>query len=194
VLEALVERMVTEFEPSIIAIVEDPGLSALEKLQRYIDQGGRCKTDRKTFLLEVVRVWYADENALIRQKTQAAMMERLKPLLNKIIDQGLRESSFTTPYPEHVWQMTLHLIQGLGDEFATLVLSNSPDPDALHYMERMIAAYSEALEQILGASRGSICLMDPELLKEWFASPHDQPPIAAPATAGEVGILEPQKA
>jgi AcrR family transcriptional regulator len=193
VLEGLVERMVAEFEPSIIAIVEDPRLSAVEKLQRYIDTGGRWKTDRKTFMIELVRVWYADENAIVRQKTTAAMMERVKPLLNKIVDQGIREGSFTTSHPEHVWQMLVHLVQGLGDEFAVVLLSKEPGPGALQHIEGMIAAYTDAMEQILGAPRGSLCLMDPELLKEWFAAPQDPLPITAPLLTNEVENVESQK-
>jgi AcrR family transcriptional regulator len=194
VLEALVERMAAEIIPVITSIVEDPELPALEKLQRYIDTAGRWKTDRKNFLIEVVRVWYADENAIVRQKSFATMMKRLKPLLTRIIEQGVREGSFTTPFPEHVWQMNIYLIQGLGDEFAAMLLADPPEPGALQHIENMIAAYNDAMEQILGAPRGSIRLMDPELLKEWFDSPNDQPPISEQALAKEIDILEPQKA
>ena len=48
VLEALVERMVVEqVEPMLLSAVKDPHLTALEKLQHYIDTAVRWKTTEK---------------------------------------------------------------------------------------------------------------------------------------------------
>src|SRR4030095_124058 len=73
VLEALVERMVVEqVEPMLLSAVQDPHLTALEKLQHYIDTAVRWKTTEKTLMMQLLEVWYSDENALARQK----MMKR----------------------------------------------------------------------------------------------------------------------
>src|SRR5262245_8221715 len=70
-LETLVERVGQEVLQLLTPIVQDPHLSALEKLQRYIDTGVRWKTARKTLLIEVMRGWYVDHNAIVRQKMMA---------------------------------------------------------------------------------------------------------------------------
>src|ERR1700752_3903655 len=67
-LEALIERMQQEALQLFTPIVQDQHLPALDKLQRYIDAGVRWKTARKTFLIELLRVWYTDHNAIVRQK------------------------------------------------------------------------------------------------------------------------------
>jgi AcrR family transcriptional regulator len=172
VLEALVERMVTEqVEPLLIAAVQNPHLTALEKLQAYFDTAVRWKTAEKKFVMELVRVWYSDENALAREKMYAMMVAHVTPLFIEIIQQGVREGTFTTPYPEYASQMNIGLIQALGDTFAEMLLAEEKEHDHRRLLraESMVAAYDDAIERMLGAPRGSISLMDVEALKVWFA-------------------------
>jgi AcrR family transcriptional regulator len=170
VLEALVERMATEqVESHIISIVKDPHLTALEKLQRYFDTAVQWKTSQKKFIMELTRVWYSDENALARQKMFNMMVAYVTPLFVEIIQQGVREGVFSTPYPEYASQVNINLVQGLSDTFARMLLSEqAKQGNALQQAENLIAAYNDALERILGAPKGSIHLMDIEALKAWF--------------------------
>ena len=97
VLEALVERMVIdEMLPLILPIVEDPGLSAIEKLERYFDIALRWKTTQKSFMLAILRVWIADENAIVRQKILSMTLKQVTPLLTDIVRQGVEEGVFRT--------------------------------------------------------------------------------------------------
>ncbi len=170
VLKALVERMVAEqVESHMVSIVQDPHLTALEKLQRYFDVAVQWKTSQKDFIMELTRVWYSDENALARQKMFSMMIEHVTPLFVEIINQGVQEGTFSTSYPEYVSQVNINLIQGLGDTFARMLLSEeAKNGNALQKAEDLIAAYNDALERILGAPKGSIRLMNPEMLKAWF--------------------------
>ncbi len=189
VLEALVDRMVVEqIEPMLLSTVQDPQLTALEKLQRYFDTSVRWKTAEKTLMIELIKVWYSDENALARQKMMTMMVEHVTPLFIGIIDQGVREGTFTVSYPEYVSQVIIHLVQPLGDAFAHMLLSEEAIHDhALQRAEMMMIAYNEAIERILGAPKGSIHLMDTESLKQWF--PPEEPPSGQiKAVAEEAGI------
>ncbi len=170
VLEALVERMVVEqVEPLLLSAVHDPHLTALEKLQRYFDTAVRWKTSEKALLMELTRVWYSDENALARQKMFDMMVRHVTPLFVEIIKQGVQEGVFSTPYPEYASQVNINLVQGLGDTFARMLLSEEANnSNAVQEAEQLIAAYNDALERILGAPKGSIHLMDAASLKEWF--------------------------
>jgi AcrR family transcriptional regulator len=170
VLEALVQRMVTQqVEPMLLAAVQDPNLTALEKLQRYFDTAVRWKTSEKTLMIQLVKVWYSDENALARQKMLVMMVEYVTPLFVEIINQGVKEGTFTVTYPEYASQVIINLVQPLGDAFARMLLSEEAMHDhALEQAETMVTAYNDAVERILGAPKGSIHLMDTEALKQWF--------------------------
>ena len=172
VLDALVERMVVaQIEPMLLSIVQASDLTALEKLQRYFDTAVRWKTAEKTLMMELLKVWYSDENALARQKMLATMVEHVRPLFMEIINQGVREGAFNVLYPEYVSDVIINLVQPLGDAFARMLLSEEAMHDhALQQAEMMVIAYNDALERILGAPKGSIHLMDTEALKVWFPS------------------------
>ena len=174
-LEALIERMQQEAQQLLTPIVRDPHLGALDKLQRYFDAAVQWKTARKQFLIELLRIWYTDQNAIVRQKVWATMSKQAMPLITEIFRQGIREGVLNIPFPDQVGAIFLSMIQSLGDGFAELLLSSDPHGDELQRAERLVAAYNDAFERVLGAPAGSVKLMDAESLEEWFVAPSDSP-------------------
>ena len=170
-LDGLVDKMLDDVEQILRPILEANELPAIEKLRRYFETGSRWKVSRKSFMLDLLRVWYTDSNALVRQKQQAAAMKRIAPMLAEIIRQGVGEGDFTTAYPDLIGSMVWGLAQGISDSVAELLLTEEPQPDVLQRLEAIIGAYSDALERILGAPAGSLPLADVDMIKEWVTVP-----------------------
>ena len=192
VLEAVIERMAAEqVEPIFLSIVQDPNLSALEKLHHYFDMSTRWKTSKKAFVMELVKVWYSDENALARQKMLARTVDHMEPFFTEIIKQGVREGVFTTPYPEVASQVMINLIYDLAYASGQMLLSDHSDSagvkesDNLQRVESLYMAYSDVLERVLGAPKGSIQVMTAEALNIWFSSDDTQ---QSETFAAETGI------
>ena len=169
-LEALVKRMLGEMEELLLPVVQDPHLPALTKLQRVFDAIGGWKTAQKGYHLALLRVWYADDNAIVRWKVRTVRAERLGPLFAAIIRQGVEEGVLSTPYPEQLSEVILSLTQDLVDTLAGLFLSFDPGRDDLSGMVDAAAAYTEGLERVLGAPTGSLSLVDAATLEEWVNS------------------------
>ncbi len=167
-LEALIERMVQDVEPLILPIVHDPQLSAFEKMQGLFDASARWKTARKDFLMSLLRVWYADENALVRHKTYTRMLKYISTWLTAIIRQGIAEGVMATPHPDQIGQMVLVLMENMGDKFMELLLADTNDANSLQRAIELASAYNDTLERMLGAASGSLNLVDEAILKEWF--------------------------
>ena len=89
-LEALIEHIQDGAEMLIIPILQDAHLSAIEKLERFFATAARWKTEQKDFFLALLRVWYTDDNAIVRQKTYTVGMRRFLPELTGVIYQGIR--------------------------------------------------------------------------------------------------------
>ena len=172
VMEAVVERMAVEqAEPLLRSIVENPNVTALEKLHQYFQISTRWKTSKKALVTELVKVWYSDDNALVRQKMLARTVERMSPFFTEIIKQGIQEGDFTTPYPEVAGQVTINLIYDLAFDSGQMFISEDiKEIENLQKVESLYAAYSDVLERILGAPNGSIQLMTAEALEIWFSS------------------------
>jgi AcrR family transcriptional regulator len=170
-LDALVERMVDEALQVLLPIVQDPTLPALDKIHRFFDTAASWKTARKEFILALVRVWYQDGNAIVRQKQISAAIKRVTPLLAQVIHQGIREGTLATPYPDQVGEIVMTLVESFGDTLAGMIIAPDLVHNTLQTIQSLTAAYTNALERVLGASPGSLQLVDLAMLKEWFVLP-----------------------
>lgn len=171
VLEALIEHLQDERDRVLLPLVHDPHLSALEKLQRVFETLANWKTVQKTFLLELWRVLYADENALFQRKWRAAALIRVSPLLAHILRQGIEEGILTTTYPEQSGEVILSMILDLSETLGVLLSSADADQRAQSQIASTVSAYTEALERVLGVAPGTLQLVDEETLRQWFALP-----------------------
>ncbi len=179
-LEALIDRMQAEAEPVVAPIVIDSNLRALDKLHRFFDTSARWKMARKDYLLALMKTWYADENVLVREKSQTRMIKHFAPMLADIIRQGVAEGVMNTRFPAQMGEMTLTLLQSLGNAYMGLLFAERPLPDALQYSIDLVAAYNDALERLLGTPPGALNLVDVSVLKDWFETVADVTrPVAA---------------
>ena len=167
-LEALIERILGEVEHVATPITRDPNLPALEKLQLLFATMGRWKTERKDLMLALLRVWYADDNAIVRQKIYSSALKRIAPLITEIVCQGAREGTLATSYPEHTGEVIFSLFQGLGDAFAELLLASEPEAGSFESVRCRVDTYNDAIERVLGIPMGSMVLVDAETLRQWF--------------------------
>jgi len=173
-LEALIERMLEQGIQLILPIVQDPHLPALEKLQSYFATIVRWRTAQKTFFLSLLRVWYTDDNAIVRQKMRSTIViKRITSLLTGIIRQGIQEGVFTTSYPDQVGEVIVSLGFDFQEIIGWQILSFDPERDDLLPIQHTVAVYSDALERVLGAPKDSLQLVDNETLKEWLVSTGD---------------------
>lgn len=170
-LEALIERLAEEAEKVIFPVLDDPHLPALEKLERYFVTAGRWKTNQKAYLLSLLKIWYTDDNAIVREKMLTTMVKRFAPMIARVIRQGIQEGVLTTAYPDAIAEAAMCLIKSLGDSFAQPLLSEVHQDDDYQHMENAVRAYTDALERILGAPSGSLHLIDSATLAEWIPPP-----------------------
>ncbi|MBV9709734.1 MAG: TetR/AcrR family transcriptional regulator [Ktedonobacteraceae bacterium] len=169
-LEALVERLGEEVVQLFQSIIHDPALSALDKFRRYLATMNRWKIGQKAFFLALLRVWYADDNAIVRQKLRMIAVREIAPLFTEIVHQGIQEGVMTATYPDQVGEVIVSLAQDAGETIGMLLLSFDAERDDIQRVERTVAVYADALERIVGVLPGSLVLIDNEMLREWFVS------------------------
>jgi AcrR family transcriptional regulator len=167
-LDALIKRMFDQILEVIIPIVHDKQLNALEKLERFFTSVGSWKLERKDFLMEVLRVWLHDDNALFRHKLKVVTAEGVKPLLTNIIRQGIAEGVFATDSPDDLAEIILLISQSLSETIAHIVLNIDQNGYDLALVERKVIVYEHAMERVLGAPQNSLHLFDTKVIKRWF--------------------------
>ena len=179
VLEAFIERIRDSWQEPLLPIVRAPHLSAIEKLRGYFATFDRLRREQRANVFEVGRVWYRDENAIVREKVEAAILQQRAPLLTEIVRQGVREGVFTTPYPDQSGEVLMSLLHGMENTHARLLLiSSASDRDVPRVIEDVVtvhAAYMEAIERALGAPSNCLYRLDAEAVRAWVTTETEDP-------------------
>lgn len=167
-LEALVDRMGLTVKALLVPIVEDSHMPALIKLHRFFDTSTRWKTSQKEVFISLLRVWYADNNAVLRQKIVSSGIKWVIPQLTQIIQQGVREGVFSTPYPEQIADVIMGLLERMGDHSSILILRASDGQGGREEYGAIVAAYTDTVERLLSLPSGTLQIVDPSVMDIWF--------------------------
>lgn len=174
VLEAMIERGQPEVEQMLLPIIADPSLSAPEKLKSFFATLDRLRIERQAVIADLPHIWFADENAIVREKADALIVASRAPLLNAIVRQGVQEGVFTTPYPDQAGEVILSITRGMGNALLRLLLAFEQNGAESHYLDDIVAtsaATVEAIERVLGTPAGLLYRPDAEAVKAWLDRP-----------------------
>jgi AcrR family transcriptional regulator len=167
-LEAMVERIADQALAALSALVDDPKLPAIPKLERFFAGIGQWKTERKALMLEFIKVWFSDDNAVVREKVRRTTVVRVAPVLAKIVSQGVAEEVFAVESPSDSAEILMALMSGFQDRVTELFLARQDNSVSYETVERVLAGFTQAFERILGSPAGSIRIVDDRVMREWF--------------------------
>lgn len=168
-LQAIVERMAAAGVAAVEGVVADPALPAIEKLGRYFSTIAASKADHRDFPVALMRAWYSDDNAIVREKLRRESVRLATPHFAAIIRQGIAEGTFSLADPDQMARVVLSLIRDAGDEAGELFLKRQRGEIDLDTARRRVRTYETALERVLGVTPGSLALIDEKTIHTWFA-------------------------
>jgi AcrR family transcriptional regulator len=165
---AVVERMTDVALAERAPVLEDPRLSALERLEALFTGIADWKAERKELVLSTIEAWASDDNAIVREKFRRSMAVRLLPPLAAIVRQGMDEGTFKAGSADDAARIFLTLLLGFQEVATDLFIARQTGAIGLDAVRDTVASFNDAFERILGAPRGSIDLADEAVLQEWF--------------------------
>ncbi len=168
-LMALVERIGEQAEQLVLPIASSREMPAQDKLLRFFAVLDQYKRENKDLVFAFLRVWYADENALFRQKLYLARVKRLAPRLSQIIQEGVAEGVFTTVYPAQAARIILSLLEDLGYAIVELLFAQEGKQIDISRMVQLGEATADALERVLGMKPGCLWQSWREDFSRWQA-------------------------
>ncbi|HEV3406770.1 MAG TPA: TetR/AcrR family transcriptional regulator [Candidatus Dormibacteraeota bacterium] len=167
-LEAMVDRIADGALVTVAPVVDDPDLAAIPKLERFFSGIAQFKTDRKALMVEFIKVWRSDDNAIMREKVRRTLVDRVAAILARIIEQGMGEGVFAIDSPGETAAILMMITTGFQDTATDLFLARKANRITFEDAERTMTSFTHAFERILGARRGSIQIVDQKTLHEWF--------------------------
>lgn len=161
-LDGLVKELFTAGQEILIDTI-DQDADALRQLQIFFQSYGSWKTTQRDYLMQILRVWYSDENAVVRQRFKIMSIEQTTPVLARIIERGVQDGSMQ-PFNAHASTgVALALIHECMDTLGRQLLEKT----TLDTLQLTALAYADALEKVLGLPRHSILIVEAEMLEQW---------------------------
>jgi len=111
VMNEIVMRFIGIGVESAKAIASDANLKATEKIFQIISPQNQDTTQKEHILDELHQV----NNAEMHQKSLVETILQLTPIITEVVEQGIKEGSFKTPYPKEVVEFLLISSQFLFD-------------------------------------------------------------------------------
>ncbi|MGG3670658.1 TetR family transcriptional regulator [Bacillus cereus] len=155
VMDEIIMRIIKADVTKAKAIVSNPNIPVLEKLFRVLMEQSPKSGDVKDKMIEQ---FHQPNNAEMHQKSIAQSIIHLSPVLAEILEQGIAEGIFSTPYPQETIELLLSSAQVIFDEG---LFQWKPEE-----MMRRVKAYIKMMEVSVGAKEGSFDYMVEVLIKQ----------------------------
>lgn len=150
IMDSLIERYNTQLIVNARKIAEDKSIPVLERLFQTLM--AMHNTDASGIHDNI----HNPQNALMHQKMEQFIMESTTPILAGILEDGIREKLFDTPYPYETVEMVLAHTNTVFD-------NNYMDHLSQEEQLSRIKAFLFNLERLFGAEPGSL-----EPIKQMF--------------------------
>jgi AcrR family transcriptional regulator len=168
-LEAVVQRMVAGAMESVAPVLDDADVTAPAKVGAIFGGIASWKNARRDVLLNLMRVWLADDNAIVREKFRREVARGMTPVLTRVVAQGVDEGSFhIAAAPEHTAAVFVSMLLGLNEAATRLYVRRAMNEISFDDVRSTLIAHWAAFERILGAPPGSLGMLDDETLHLWF--------------------------
>lgn len=167
-LEAIVERMADAVQGAWDAIMDRPGLTAIQRFEGVFAVTAQYKNERRDLSLAILEGWLSESNTMLREKLRDLVARRLSPVLVRILRQGIADGDFTATDPEGTAHVIVALVQGSQEQASRMFVARQRNEVTFEQVEALFAAFTEGLDRILGLRPGRLSLVDPPTLRTWF--------------------------
>ncbi len=168
ILEATVDELAAYAVVLMRSTVDDQTLTATEKWIQALRGVGNWKTERKSEMIALMRMMRAPENLLLQYQLRSKMLEMVTPELTRIVEQGVEEGTFDTSNAADAAEIALAVWLTLSDVLTDTILNPERFEDPAGLARRKVASVQGASERVLGASPGSLPIMDAATFDIWF--------------------------
>lgn len=147
IMDALIQQQSAQILSAAQKVAEDKSIPVEERMIRTI-LSLRVENTEMPEGKEMIEHLHRPQNALMQQKSKQIIFKRVPPMLAGIIQDGIEQGSFTTPYPLECMEMALY--------FLDITL----DDDLLELTDEQrkgkIKAFIFCLERLLGVETGEL--------------------------------------
>lgn len=170
-LRAVSERRAQGRYDQLNQVIRASRRSAVEKLDLLLSMANLFATEDARFAALMLKLCYQDEDATIIAHRRRVLMDRLLPMLNDVIADGIRDGSFHSRHPDEIGRLLLLMACDVNDEVCTMLAREPDHPDVMIRLLEMLNTWRESVERLIGAPYGTVVLFQmPQMLSAWQAA------------------------
>jgi AcrR family transcriptional regulator len=163
VLEAVAARLAEAAAFSVRDVLDDPSLSAVERLNAVLTRSRRMKRDNAKVLLAAFEGAFRPDNIVLYYRLHRAVAAVMTPVFTAIIEQGRAEGTFTVADAKVAAEILLHLGTMTHDAVADAIEARGTARarEAARALETRLRMQGMAFDRILGLPDGTVELVEP---------------------------------
>lgn len=149
IMDSLIARFSSRMLCDARAIAQNKSIPVVERIVGVVLSLNVCQNN--SVGKELIEHMHNPQNALMHQKTQKIIISEVPPILTEVIEDGIAEGLFQTPYPYECMEMVMTYTNAIfdGDDMVELTEESR---------NSRIKAFIFNMERLLGAQSG--CLAD----------------------------------
>ena len=166
-LQALAGRIAAEVARGAESILADPSLDAFARLNAFLRHSRRQKVAMASRVRATFDTVFRQENVHLYHRTHAAITAVIRPILARIIAEGVADRAFDTKDTEAAAAVIVQLVVTTHDLVAELLDPDGP-ASAGEVVDRLAARLDflgTVIDRILGIPEGSIRLAERDELE-----------------------------
>lgn len=148
IMDAIIEQSVKEIVEKVEKMVFKKDLSVYEKIFFLFSTTSMKRKSGGDLMIDYLN---QPQNALLHEKSNSSLIQKISPLLGKIIEEGVEEGLFDNAFPFETAEIILAMIVGFLDPH----YENMDESDLVRRTESLL--YN--MERILGAKEGSLAIL-----------------------------------
>lgn len=150
-------------------IAKDPGLGAIEKLNKIFAQGREYKLINIDMMVSLLKVLYDDNNLRLRAEMLKQSRKVSAPMLSLIIKQGIDEGVFHSRNHDLLAEKLIQIMQLFSQDFGQDMITHLHEGGVRYsHFKSTIDIWQDIIEKILGAPSGSVIFVTDHFLKSYY--------------------------
>lgn len=140
----------------------------IDRLNLLLGMANLFEAEETAFAALLIKLCYVDRDAAMNAHRRRVLIDRLLPLVNGVIEEGIADGSFHTRHPMEMGRLLLLMASDVDDEACAMLAAHADNPDVMLRVLELLNAWRDSAETLVGAPYGSIELFDaPRLIAAW---------------------------
>ena len=140
----------------------------VERLNLLLGMANLFEAEDAPFAALLLKLCYRDKDAAMCAHRRRVLIDRLLPLVNDVVAEGIADGSFHTRRPLEIGRLLLLLACDVDDEVCNLRADQPDNPDVMLKMLELLNTWREGAEKLIGAPYGTIVLFEVgKLVSAW---------------------------